>query len=104
MKDFVPIKRSLVTTLSETPPLTSKKYVAEDTKNNPKQPELDELLFSHSSFFALEFQDQKFKVNINQNKLKAFEINDKNRNYLVPSPPFLLQNNSLKNAKFLGFF
>ena len=55
MKDFVPIKRSLVTTLSETPPLTSKKYVAEDTKNNPKQPELDELLFSHSSFFALEF-------------------------------------------------
>lgn len=55
MEDFVPLKRSLVATLSETRPLTSKKYVAEDTKNNPKQPELDELLFSHSSFFALEF-------------------------------------------------
>ena len=33
-EDFVPLKRPLVTTLSETHVLTSRKYVAEHTKSN----------------------------------------------------------------------
>ena len=48
-------KRPLVTTLSETHTLTSRKYAAEDTNSNPKQFKPYELLWLHSSVFALQF-------------------------------------------------
>ena len=36
-EDFLPPKIPLMTTLSDTRALTSRKYVAEDTKSNPEQ-------------------------------------------------------------------
>ena len=52
---FLPLERPLVTTLSETRALTSRKYVAENTKCNPKQFKPCELLQLHFSVFVLEF-------------------------------------------------
>ena len=53
-EDCFSLKIRLVTTLSETRGLTPRKYVAEDTKSNPKQSKSYELLWLHSSVFALE--------------------------------------------------
>ena len=52
---FLPLKRLLVTTLSETHALTSREKVAEDTKSNQEQFKPDELFLLHASLFALEF-------------------------------------------------
>ena len=54
-KDFLPLKISLVSTISETHALTFRKYIAEKSKSNPKQRKTYELLWLHSSLFALEF-------------------------------------------------
>ena len=54
-EDFLPLKRSLLTTVSDMRAFTSIKYVAEDNKSNPKQFKPYELLWLHSSVFALEF-------------------------------------------------
>ena len=51
----LPLKRPLVTTLSEIQSLTSRKYVAGDTKSNLEQFKFDELFWFHFSVFALEF-------------------------------------------------
>ena len=51
----LPLKRPLVTTLSEIHSLTSRKYVAGDTKSNLEQFKFDELFWFHFSVFALEF-------------------------------------------------
>ena len=44
----------LVTTVSDTCALTSRKYVAEDTKSNPEQFKSYELFQLHVSIFALQ--------------------------------------------------
>ena len=54
-EDFLPLKKPLVATLSETCALTFRKYVAEDTKSNPKQFKSYKLPCLHSSVLALEF-------------------------------------------------
>ena len=54
-EDFLPLKQPLVATLTETRALTFRKYVAEDTKSNPKGFKSYELLWLHSFAFTLEF-------------------------------------------------
>ena len=54
-EDFLPLTKPYLTNLSKTLALTSRKYVAEDTKSNPKQSKPYESLWLHSSVFALEF-------------------------------------------------
>ena len=49
--DLLPLKRPLVTILNETRAPTSRKYAAEDFKNNQK---VQELLSLQSSIFSLE--------------------------------------------------
>ena len=56
---FLPLKRLLVTTHSETHALTSREKVAEDTKSNQEQFKPGELFLLHASLFALEFSRQK---------------------------------------------
>ena len=47
LEDFLSLKRPLVATLYETRTLTSRKYVAENTKSNLKQFKPNELLPLH---------------------------------------------------------
>lgn len=42
--------------------------------------------------------------NVKQKKVNAVQNNQENKNYLVPTLPFLLKNNSLKDAKFSEIF
>ena len=53
-EEFLPPKIPLMTTLSDTRALTSRKYVAEDTKSNPEQFKSYELFQLHVSIFALQ--------------------------------------------------
>ena len=52
---FLPLKRPLVTTICEAFVLTSWKYVAEDTKSNPKQLKPYELHWVYSPIFVIKF-------------------------------------------------
>ena len=54
-ENFLPLKISLVSTISETRALTFRKYIAGKSKSNPRQRKTYELLWLHSSLFALEF-------------------------------------------------